>query len=61
MSKNLIPIFLLTLIAIAVFVAFQIFKWQSSSTIPQPTQKQMEELDPTLDKGVLEELKLAPK
>jgi hypothetical protein len=61
MSKNLIPIFLLTLIAIAVFVAFQVFGKWSESTIPQPTQKQMLELDPTLDTDVLEELKQSSK
>ncbi|HEX7456602.1 MAG TPA: hypothetical protein VF303_04005 [Candidatus Nanoarchaeia archaeon] len=61
MSKNFVPILLLTFITITVWVAFQIFKIATSSTIPAPTQNQLERLDPTLDKNVLEDLEKSLK
>lgn len=61
MSKKLIPILFLTLITLVTWVVFQVFKITTSSTIPSPTQKQLEELDPTLDKSVLEDLEGALK
>ncbi len=56
MSKRLITIFLLTLITIVAFVTFQLFNFMTKSTIPEPTQKQLEPLDPQLDKSVIEDL-----
>lgn len=57
MSKNLVTILFLTLITLVFWVAFQIFRVGSESTIPQPTQEQIRELDPNLDKSVFEDLK----
>ena len=57
MNKNLVTILLLTLITISVWVAFQIFKVATSSTIPRPTQGQLRELNPELDREVIEDLK----
>ena len=57
MSRNLATVLILTLITVIAWVTFQLFKLQTASTIPQPTQKQMESLDPNLDTDVLEELK----
>ena len=57
MNKNFVTILLLTLITISVWIAFQIFKVATSSTIPQPTQEQLQELNPELDRGVIEDLK----
>ncbi|OGY26587.1 MAG: hypothetical protein A2Z11_00150 [Candidatus Woykebacteria bacterium RBG_16_43_9] len=57
MNKNLVTILLLTLITISVWVAFQVFKVATSNTIPQPTQEQLQELDPELDREVIEDLK----
>ena len=61
MSKNFVPILLLTLITVTVWVTFQIFKITTSPTIPVPTQKQLEKLDPTLDKDILEDLETSLK
>ena len=61
MNKNLIPILFLTLITIVVWVAFQVFKITTSSTIPKPTQNQIQELDPNLDTSVFEDLESALK
>lgn len=57
MSKNVVTILFLTLITIVFWVGFQIFKVNSESTIPQPTEEQLRPLDPTLDKSVFEDLK----
>ena len=57
MNRNLATVLLLTFITIVIWVAFQIFKTTTESTIPTPTQKQIEPLNPSLDKKVLEELK----
>jgi peptidoglycan hydrolase CwlO-like protein len=60
MSKNLVTILLLTLVTIAAWVAFQIFKEGTKSTITTQAQH-LQELNPNLDKSVLEDLKKAPK
>jgi len=57
MSKKLLPVLILTLITIVTWVIFQVITLATSSTIPTPTQKQMESLDPNLDKATLEDLK----
>lgn len=60
MSKNPTAlILLLTLLTIVVFVVSQVARIVTTSTIPAPTQQQMEKLDPNLDKNFLEELKKA--
>lgn len=60
MSKNLVTVLLLTLITVAAWVGFTILKIRTTSTITIPTQ-QLQELDPKLDKTVLEDLKKSPK
>jgi len=57
MSKNLVTILLLTLITVSAWIGFQIFRTATSSTIPEPTQEQLEGLDPNLDQNVLDDLK----
>jgi hypothetical protein len=61
MSKTLAPILFLTLITIVAWVAFQVLKIATSSTIPEPTQQQIEKLNPTLDKSVFDDLESALK
>ncbi len=61
MNKNLVSILFLTLITIVIWVGFQIFKITTSTTIPAPTQEQIEKLDPNLDTGVLDDLKTKKK
>ncbi|MDP2721087.1 MAG: hypothetical protein Q8O75_04055 [bacterium] len=56
MNKNLVSILLLTFITLAAWVVFQILKIATASTIPAPTQEQIQSLDPTLDKNLLQEL-----
>lgn len=56
MNKNLVTILLLTLITVVVWVAFQVLRITTSPIIPAPTQSQLEPLDPTLDKSVLQDL-----
>jgi hypothetical protein len=60
MSKNLVTVLLLTLITAVAWVAFTIFKISTSSTISVPKQ-QLEELNPNLDKNLLEDLKKSLK
>lgn len=57
MSKKLVPILILTLITVVTWILFQVINLATSSTIPAPTQKQIEPLDPNLDKATLEYLK----
>lgn len=59
MSKNFVTILFLTLITLLAWVAFQVFKITTATTIPAPTQEQIRALDPKLDKSVLEDLKKA--
>lgn len=61
MNKNLVSILFLTLITIVIWVGFQIFKITTSTTIPAPTQEQIEKLDPNLDTSVLDDLKTKKK
>ena len=56
MNKNLVTILFLTLVTIVIWVGFQIFKVTTSSTIPAPTQKQIQKLDPNLDTSVFDDL-----
>ncbi len=57
MFKNLKAVLILTLITLVFWVAFQIFKFASSNTIPAPTQEQIRPLDPSIDTQLLERLK----
>ena len=57
MSRNVAVILMLTLLTVVAWGTFQIFRITTSSTIPQPTQKQIEKLDPNLDKNVFDNLK----
>ncbi len=56
MNKNLITVLFLFLVTLVIFVGFQVFKITTSSTIPAPTQKQIQKLDPDLDTSVFENL-----
>ena len=61
MSKNPVAfILLLTLITIVAWIVLQVFQIQTEP-IPTPDQKLMQELNPELDKSVLEELKKSLK
>lgn len=57
MSKNLFTILLLTIITLVAWGAFQLFKIKSESTITPPTAEQIRELNPTIDKSLLNDLK----
>ncbi|OGY21290.1 MAG: hypothetical protein A2126_02490 [Candidatus Woykebacteria bacterium GWB1_45_5] len=61
MSKNPVAfILLLTLITIVAWIVLQVFQIQTKP-ISTPDQKLMQELNPELDKSVLEELKKSLK
>jgi hypothetical protein len=60
MSRN--PIALILLMGLATLIAFVVFQISSiltKSAIPAPTQRQMETLDPNLDKSLIDALKKA--
>lgn len=57
MIKKMIPLLILTLITVAIFVAYQVFINLTKSTISPPAQELMEPLDPNLDTATLENLK----
>lgn len=61
MNKNLITILVLTLITLITWGALQLFKIRTSYTIPQPTQEQINPLNPNLDKNLIETLKETPE
>jgi hypothetical protein len=57
MNKNLLTILLLTVITLLAWGAFQLFRIRSESTITPPTAEQIRELNPTIDKSLLNDLK----
>lgn len=56
MNKNFVTILFLTLVTIVIWIGFQVFKAATTSTIPAPTQKQIQKLDPNLDTSVFDDL-----
>ena len=61
MSKNLIPILTLFLIALVTFVVLQIVGVLTQNPLPTATQKQIQKIDPTLNTKVLNDLKQSPQ
>jgi len=56
MNKNLVSVLFLFLVAVVIWVGLQVFKYANTSTIPAPTQKQIQKLDPNLDTSVFDNL-----
>ncbi|OGY30447.1 MAG: hypothetical protein A3F35_01855 [Candidatus Woykebacteria bacterium RIFCSPHIGHO2_12_FULL_45_10] len=56
MPKNLANILALTLVTLLLWVTLQIFQITTRSSIPAATQKQLEKLDPNLDKNLIQDL-----
>ncbi len=57
MTKNLVPILTAFLIILVLFVILQVVQIFTKDPIPEATQKQIEVLNPTLDKEVFEDIK----
>ena len=56
MPKNLVNILALTLITLLLWVALQVFQLTTRSNIPAATEKQLQKLDPSLDRNLIEDL-----
>ncbi|MEX0622134.1 MAG: hypothetical protein WD187_04085 [Candidatus Woykebacteria bacterium] len=61
MSKKFVPILILTLITLVLWAVFQVYRIFTTDTIPAPTQKQIQSLDPNLDTKVLDDLETTTK
>ena len=57
MSKNLVPILTAFLIVLVLFIILQVVQIATKAPIPEATQKQIETLNPNLNKAVFEEIK----
>lgn len=60
MTKNLIPALALFLVALVTFAALQIISIVTNDKLPEPTQKQIEPLDPKLNTELIDKLKKLP-
>lgn len=60
MTKNFIPVLAIFLVVLLAFVGMQIASILTNDKIPQPTQKQIEELNPKLNTNLLDTLKKLP-
>lgn len=58
--KNSVTILVLSLITLVVWIGYQLIQI-NTKPLPEPTQEQIRELDPTLDTQLLEQLRNAPK
>lgn len=61
MSKNAVPLLILTLITITGIVAFTLIQTAFKSTITEITQQQLEPLNPEIDLTLIEELEKSVK
>lgn len=60
MTKNLIPILVIFLVILVTFAALQIISIATNDKLPEPTQKQIEKLDPKLNTKIIDDLKTLP-
>lgn len=60
MTKNLIPILAIFLVAVVTFAALQIINIVTKDSLPQSDQKQIQELNPDLNTKLIDSLKKLP-
>lgn len=60
MTKNLVPILAIFLVTLVTFAVLQIISIVTNDKLPEPTQKQIEKLDPKLNTKLIDDLKKLP-
>jgi hypothetical protein len=60
MTKNLVPILAIFLVAVVTFAALQIINIVTKDSLPQTDQKQVLELNPKLNTTLIDSLKKLP-
>lgn len=58
MSKNLVPLLTAFLVILVLFIILQVVKIATKDPIPEATQKQIETLNPDLNKSVFQEIQI---
>jgi hypothetical protein len=57
LGKNSLILSIMTLITVLVWIAFEVYRTATKTTIPKVTQEQMAPLNPQIKKEVIEKIK----
>jgi hypothetical protein len=57
LGKNALILSIMTLITVLVWIAFEVYRTATKTTIPKVTQEQMAPLNPQIKKEVIEKIK----